>query len=425
MRGLSRLVISAVVSTFWFAVPVHARTEAAIVVDAASGRVLHARRADSRIYPASLTKMMTLYLLFEAIEEGRHGLDDTLPVSRRAAGMPASRLGLERGQRIRVEDAIRALIVKSANDVAVVVAEALGGTESKFARLMTEKARALGMSRTTFVNASGLPNARQRTTVRDLALLARRLISDFPGYYHYFGEKSFRWHGRRYRTHNGLLGRYAGADGLETGYIRASGYNLAASAERGGRRVIAVYVGGRSAPRRDRKVARLLDLGFERLSPPALVALGPPLPRPAGVVRVAAAPTPSAWVDPGAPRPVARPVAAVSRDDPEITAPRRPPRTRQPSSAPVDAAWGVQVGAFLRPADAYRAARDAVRSFPDLLLDGAVEVSPRRGRRKVFYRARIAGFDRRQAEEICELLERRERDCLVVRYGEPVTVAAR
>lgn len=425
MKAHLRLVVPLLILLCGFAAPAAARTEAAIVVDAGNGRVLYARRADTGIYPASLTKMMTLYMLFEAVERGRLRLDDPLPVSKRAAGMPASRLGLRAGESIRVEDAIRALIVKSANDVAVVVAEALGGTEAEFARLMTEKARALGMSRTTFVNASGLPDGRQRTTVRDLATLARRLISDFPQFYDHFSAERFRWKGRVYRTHNRLIGRYAGADGLKTGYIRASGYNLAASAVRDGRRVIAVYVGGRTAARRDREVVRLLDLGFERLGPAPLVALGPPVARPESAPAVAEpALAEAAGVEAPA-MPVARPVSASAADLDEIAPQRGPARERQVAAAAAEKLYGVQVGAFLRPDDAYRAARTAIRQFPDQLLDGTIEVSPRQGRRKVYYRARIAGFGREEAERICVAMKRQRQDCMVVRYDEPVTVAAR
>lgn len=425
MKAHLRLVVPLLILLCGFAAPAAARTEAAIVVDAGSGRVLYARRADTSIYPASLTKMMTLYMLFEAVERGRLRLDDALPVSRRAAGMPASRLGLRAGESIRVEDAIRALVVKSANDVAVVVAEALGGSEAAFARAMTGKARALGMSRTTFVNASGLPDDRQQTTVRDLATLARRLISDFPQFYDHFSAEHFRWRGHLYRTHNGLIGRYAGADGLKTGYIRASGFNLAASAVRDGRRVIAVYVGGPTAARRDREVVRLLDFGFERLGAAPLVALGRPV-APPEAAREVAEPASAELADMETPAvPVARPVSASAADLGEIAPQRGPARERRVAAAAADRLYGVQVGAFLRPDDAYRAARTAIRRFPDQLLDGTIEVSPRQGRRKVFYRARIAGFGREEAEQICVSMKRQRLDCMVVRYEEPVTVAAR
>jgi D-alanyl-D-alanine carboxypeptidase len=235
---------------------------AALVIDADSGRVLYEVNADTRNYPASLTKMMTLYLLFEALEEGRLTADQPLTVSRRAAGMPASKLGLKRGQSIRVEDAILVLVTKSANDVAVVVAEAIAGKETQFARLMTRKAKALGMTRTNFRNASGLYHRSQLSTARDMAILAQALMRDFPARYKTFSTRSFTYNGRSYRNHNKLLRNYKGTDGLKTGYIAASGYNLAASAKRDGHRVIAVVFGGKTARSRDRQVAKLLDRGF-------------------------------------------------------------------------------------------------------------------------------------------------------------------
>lgn len=418
-----RLLVSLLILLMGLVAPARARTEAAIVVDAKSSQVLYAQRADTAIYPASLTKLMTLYLLFEAIEQGRLKLDDRLAVSERAAQMPPSRLGLRAGDTIRVEDAIRALIVKSANDVAVVVAEALGGSESGFARAMTEKARALGMDRTTFVNASGLPDGRQQTTVRDLATLARRLMTDFPQFYAHFSAPQFRWNGRLHRTHNRLIGRYPGADGLKTGYIRASGYNLAASAARGSRRVIVVYVGGPTAAQRDREVARLLDLGFNRLASEPVVAMGPPVARPehgSTAVASAAESGETASRRAGSRAQVASVDVAAEAVPQSATA-----RAWRLPTVAAEGLYGVQVGAFLRPNDAYRASREAIRRFPDQLLDGIIDVSPRQGRRKVFYRARIAGLEREQAEEVCAHLKQRKQDCLVVRYDAPVTVAVR
>src|SRR5262245_13968658 len=202
-------------------------TAAAIIVDAESGNVLYESNSAARTYPASLTKMMTLYLLFEAIEAKQVKLDDTLPVSAHAAAQPATDLGLRPGQSISVEKAILGLIVHSANDVAVVVAEALGGTESQFAAKMTKKARELGMTATQYQNASGLPNPGQVTNARDTAILARALITRFPGFYPYFATESFNYGSRVYTTHNHVVENYPGADGLKTGYIRASGYNVA------------------------------------------------------------------------------------------------------------------------------------------------------------------------------------------------------
>ncbi|WP_417767836.1 D-alanyl-D-alanine carboxypeptidase family protein [Stappia sp.] len=235
------------------------RAHAAIVIDAASGSVLHEEQADALRYPASLTKMMTLYLLFDALSEGRVSLDTELAVSARAAGQPPAKIGLRQGGTITVSQAIQALAVKSANDVAVAVAENLGGSEDAFARSMTSKARALGMRRTHFVNASGLPDPRQVTTARDMAILSRALKSRHADRARAFTARSFAYNGRTFEATNNLLGRVAGVDGIKTGYIRLSGYNLAASARRGGRQVIAVVFGGESEGARDREVTALIE----------------------------------------------------------------------------------------------------------------------------------------------------------------------
>lgn len=218
---------------------------ATIVVDAKTGAVLSEQNADQANYPASLTKMMTLYLVFDALERHQLTLKQPIAVSRHAATQAPSRLGLTAGQTITVEQAILALVTKSANDAAVAIGEELGGTESRFAEMMTRRARRLGMSSTTFRNASGLPNPSQVTTARDIATLGRALWRDFPQYYPYFSRDRFTYRGRVIANHNVLLRTYPGADGIKTGYIRASGYNLAASAVRNGRRIVAVVLGGR------------------------------------------------------------------------------------------------------------------------------------------------------------------------------------
>ncbi|MBN8529675.1 MAG: D-alanyl-D-alanine carboxypeptidase, partial [Caulobacterales bacterium] len=236
---------------------------AAIVVDAASGEVLFARHADSRRYPASLTKVMTMYLTFEALAEGRVKLDDVLTVSPRAASQPPSKLGLAAGQTITLEDAMKATAIRSANDMAVLIAEHVGGSEARFAAMMTLKARDLGMTDTRYVNANGLPDSRQVTTARDLAVLSRAVMRDYPQYYRFFGLHDWNYNGRQYRNTNGLLLNALGYDGLKTGYTNASGYNLAASAVRDGRRLITVVLGGRTTASRNTHVAELMDVGFD------------------------------------------------------------------------------------------------------------------------------------------------------------------
>ena len=235
---------------------------AALVLDAETGATHYAYRANAPHPPASLTKMMTIYMAFEALRDGRLKPGQRLKASRAAARQKPSRLGLRRGQTIPVEHAILALATKSANDASVVVAEAIAGSEAEFARRMTARARALGMTRTVFRNASGLHHPEQTTTARDMARLAIALIRDFPRQYHLFSTKSFAWRGRRYRNHNLMLSSYDGADGIKTGYIRQSGYNLAASARRDGRRMIGIVLGGKSIRHREWTMATILDYGF-------------------------------------------------------------------------------------------------------------------------------------------------------------------
>lgn len=237
-----------------------------LLVDADSSRTLRAVRADAPRYPASLTKMMTLYLLFDALEHQQLHLHSRLRVSRSAAAKPPTALGLRPGRRIRVHDAILAITTESANDMAALVAETLAGNEHRFARRMTRTARALGMHRTQFGNASGLPHPAHRTTARDMARLARALLRHYPQYYHFFGHRRFVYAGRVHPNHNRLLGVYRGMDGLKTGYTRASGYNLVASARRGDRRLIGVVMGSASATQRNQTMKHLLDTGFRMAS---------------------------------------------------------------------------------------------------------------------------------------------------------------
>jgi len=232
---------------------------AEILVDENSDRVLHDDRSDRPCHPASLTKIMTLYLLFEQLESGKLTLETPLPVSANAARQAPTKLGLKVDQTIKVEDAIKAIVTKSANDAAVVVGEAIGGSESDFAKIMTEKATVLGMTGTTYVNASGLPAEAQLTTARDQAVLARAISERFPRYYPYFATPKFQYHGIEMRNHNSLLGTVEGVDGIKTGYTDASGYNLVSSVRRGERHIVAVVLGGTSNGARDARMRQLIE----------------------------------------------------------------------------------------------------------------------------------------------------------------------
>jgi len=238
---------------------------AAILVDAKTGEVLYSRRPDAARHPASITKVMTLYLTFEAIENGKLTLQDRVPMSARAAGQAPSKLGIPRGGSLSVEEAIRALAIKSANDVAVALAEKIGGTEADFAEMMTTKARHLGMKNSRFVNASGLPNPQHSTTARDIAILSLAMQQHFPQYYSYFGQQEMVWNNQVMKNHNHLLRKMPGVDGIKTGYTVAAGFTLAASAVREGKRLIAVVLGGPSTMARDENVRALLEAGFDVL----------------------------------------------------------------------------------------------------------------------------------------------------------------
>jgi len=347
---------------------------ASYVIDAETGTVLHQINADTRNYPASLTKMMTLYMVFEALEDGRIRLEQKLKISARAARQPSSKLGLSKGGKITYEEAILAIVTKSANDVATAIGENLGGTERKFALSMTSRARAIGMSRTTFRNASGLPHRGQLSTAKDMATLALRLLKDFPQYYFYFSTKTFSHKGLVHKNHNALLKTYKGTDGIKTGYIRASGFNLVASVERNGQRLIGVVFGGRTSRARDKHMAKLLNKSYDKL----------------GTTHADVA--------------VKAKISKKARD-----------------RALAKLQWGIQVGAYKTTEPAYKIARLAVEKAHDLLFDGHIRVVPlKKGVRKPIYRARILGISKRQAYRACKVLKRRNINCMELRMKQPL-----
>ncbi len=375
---------------------------ASIIIDAKTGEVLHEASADTRNFPASMTKMMTLHLVFDALNAGKIRLNQQLPVSRHASTMEPSKLGLQPGDSITTEQCIQALVTKSANDCAVVLAEALGGSEPNFARMMTDRARQLGMTRTTFRNASGLPNAGQLSTARDFARLAQSLIYDHSKYYSYFSASSFTYKGVVHRNHNRLMARYEGMDGLKTGYIRASGFNLAASAVRDGRRLIGVVFGGQTGTWRDNHMADLLDDAFMgKREAPMLVASNQSKPAKAKVRAKQTAPETM--------------VAAVS--DSIIGTANAAPAVATAGSVPVSRAngsWAIQVGAFNDKAQSQRAVNQATQKA-GTLLDSAtphlMEVSTTKG---TLYRARLTGLDEKTARRACAQLSKSGQKCLTL-----------
>ncbi len=301
--------------------PAHAASPptAAMVIDANTGAVLHNQAGDAERYPASLTKMMTLYLTFELIELGRLDYTSTIKMTEEAAAQAPSKLELEPGEEISVLDAVKALVTKSANDVAVALAQHIGGSEANFARLMTQKARAIGMSKTTFKNASGLPDPDQVTTARDMLTLALRLQDDFPREYKLFATPTFTYRGHIYRNHNGLLIHYSGTDGIKTGYTRASGFNLVTSVHRGSKHLVAAVFGGRTARIRNARMRSLLDKAFAKASTkvtrtPAVAMRAPPPVRAASPARA---------LKPSLSPPQSPPTASVVKAEPVASSPGR------------------------------------------------------------------------------------------------------
>lgn len=369
-----------------------------IVIDARTGQVLSAYRPDVRSYPASLTKMMTLYLTFQALQQKRITLDTRFRVSAHAASMQPTKLDLVPGQTVPVRDLILGIVTESANDAAVVLAEGLGGSEPAFAALMTRTAHSFGMDNTNFDNASGLPDPRNYSTARDLAVLARHLYLDFPQDYHYFATEAFNYHGRTFLNHDNLMKSYPGADGIKTGFIDASGFNLATSAVRNGHRLIGVVLGGQTAHLRDMKMASLLNSAFADRAlpetPRIMTAQAKSAPvKVAATIRHAA---------PNLARRAARTLASLS---PIAQADAATPSS---DSRP---GWSVQVGAYMQHAAALRAGQTARAKLIAERRKPIVVVATRT-RRHAIYEARIVDLTRSQAHDACDVLHRAHRDCL-------------
>lgn len=387
---------------------------AALVMDSRTGEVLYSKNPDHKLYPASLTKIMTLYMTFDALKHGRLKLNQNLSVSARAAGQAPTKLGLKKGTTISVQNAMFGLITKSANDAATVLAEGLAPSEAAFARNMTAMAHKLGMRRTSFRNASGLPNRWQMSTARDMAVLGAALIHDFPQYYHFMSLEKFDYNGRAFKNHNNLLNKYEGADGIKTGYIRASGFNLVASAKRGDKRLIGVIFGGRTAKSRDAQMTKLLDRGFARVEtlPPFVV------PRPTSKpMRIALHQTHDGDV--------AVKVASVA--EPAISVPVPPApiqHIRTVSTGKVDVTnvaitapqseWAIQIGAYTLVTTARNQLDMAVKQADGVLDGHRVNIEKSISEGKPFYRAQLVGFNETDARQACSNLSERRFSCFVV-----------
>ncbi len=388
-----------------------------IMIDAANGEVMYEMNADERRYPASLTKLMTLYITFNALENNHIKLTDKLKVSRTAAGRSPSKLGVRAGETITVKDAIMAVIVKSANDCATVLAEHFAPTEADFAVLMTNTAHKLGMNHTTFKNASGLPNKQQKTSARDMAILAMAVYHHFPQYYKWFSAKSFQYKGRTIGGHNYILKTFAGADGMKTGYTAASGYNIITSAKRSGKRVIAVTMGHNSVGERDKKVSKMMDRGLVHMQKGDVdVATLTNEINGKGVIKAKTAR-----------------VAAVQKKTPAKTQNVRlakaqnktAVKTTQIASAVSNGRYAVQVGSF---SDYQRARNYALTVKNKLAKKYAVhdiKVEKVQAASKTVYRSKVIGLARNDANTICRNMKRSNQACLVTADSGAMKMAQR
>jgi D-alanyl-D-alanine carboxypeptidase len=397
-----------------------------ILLDAETGQVLSEQNADVVTQPASLTKMMTLYLAFEQLNQGKIRLDQPFAVSEEAASRAPSKLALTPGDSVPVRDLILGIVTKSANDAASVLAEGLAGSEANFVQYMNWKTRQLGMQQTWYRNASGLPDPAQRTTARDVARLALALYHQFPREYRYFATREFDFRGETVHSHNHLLDWYDGADGIKTGYVNASGFNLAASAVRDGHRLIGVIMGGRSWHSRDKQMASLLDQGFAVLAArpgqpqntPLVAAAAPPAAPAAAVVAAAPAATASAPVDSAAGQQKSGFLGNVAKAALKHLSPvgKAEASTLAHEAQAGGADWAIQLGAFHDEAAAEQATRNVAglaiaKSKPHQILAPAKRDSSK------LYRARLLHFTAKGAQAACAELRRKGMACSVVHPG--------
>jgi D-alanyl-D-alanine carboxypeptidase len=439
-KAKAKAVRPAAAASGWVANPAVDGRDAYIILDATSGRELSSDQPDQLRHPASLTKLMTIYLTFSALDSGRLSLGDGLPVSINALNAPPTKMGLPPGGTVSVRDATMALVTRSANDAAVVLAEALGGDEPSFAHMMTSKARQLGMSQTVFRNASGLPNREQVTTARDMARLAFALMRDFPHYYPVFSVQSWPYRGRSLENHNRMLGSYEGADGLKTGYTNASGFNLVMSAMRDNRRLIGVVMGGDSAGQRDRMMAMLMDQGFATASTMRLSAWTN-IRKPPSARYTSANFDPSLVIPESTPRlatanaaPLAGFTAAAPPPSPQAPAAQRVagPAVPQPAEGsvgpggPAIGTWVIQVGSFADADAAQLALGRASMALSEMQrLTASASIDEVQMANKTFHRARLTNLSQAQAVDGCKRLEKKKIYCSAIQVTAWNTPGAR
>jgi D-alanyl-D-alanine carboxypeptidase len=410
----------------------HADKYAAVVIDANTGKTLFAAKADASRYPASLTKMMTLFLTFDALQAGKIDKSTKITFSKNAAAEPPTKLGVRAGGSVSVETIIYSLVTKSANDSATAIAEHLGGSEEAFARMMTAKARQLGMTGTVFRNAHGLPDSAQHSTARDMAMLGIALREHFPQYYSYFSTRSFKYGKKRMANHNRLLGRIKGVDGIKTGYTRASGFNLVSSVSNGDRRIVATVMGGKSGASRDRHMAELIKKYMPKASSrkggPLVARTASPIeaivsallpgknaptpdPRPEILVAADTGTEPTVRTHPADPAPVlvehgyAEPIAARMADiDPVATASVQPP-----------AGWAVQVASSPSEIEARAFLAKTNKQAASILADASSYTVTFDKDGVTYYRARFGGFETKGAAwDACNALKKRKIACYAV-----------
>ncbi len=409
---------------------------AQLLLDARTGEVLASENPDSLNHPASLTKMMTLYMTFDAIRRGELSWDSKVPFSKYAASRPPTKLRVKAGDAVTVKEAVLGMIVQSANDAAAAMAEKLGGTESEFAAMMTTKARSLGMSKTNFVNASGLPDDRQITTARDMSTLGIALLRDFPQEYRLFNTKSFAFRGRTINGHNNLMYRYKGMDGIKTGYTNASGFNLVSAVRDGDRRVIGVVMGGRSAASRDKVMEKLIAGNIAKASRGSkllasnstrvgmdLARLGDDVPVPAprqdavaAVIGLAnASPVAASMLGTAYAKPVEMAAADVSSDVPALTPEAEIPLAAPKAEVQKVGGWQIQIAAAASAKAAMDLLADAKAKIGGPLndRDTYTEAVTRDG--STFYRARFTGFaSKTEARSACDQLVKNRYDCVLM-----------
>lgn len=378
-----------------------------IMVNAENGKVMYEVNADQSRYPASLTKLMTLYITFNALENGRLKLTDKLKVSRVAASRSPSKLGVGAGTTITAKDAIMAVIVKSANDCATVLAEHFSKTEADFAVLMTQTAQKLGMKHTVFKNASGLPHSQQKTTARDMSILAMAVYNHFPQYYKWFSQNSFQYKGRTIYGHNHLLQTFSGADGMKTGYTAASGYNIITSAKRYNKRVIAVTMGHRYWNERDKKAALMMEKGLSNL-------------KKSDTINVASL---KKEIDGGS---YATQVASLNKRAP-LPRNSKPIAARQTKNTSVPAVangrYAVQVGSFSDYQRAKNYAGSVKNSLAKKFAVYNTKVEKIQAQNKTMYRSKVVGLAKNDAIKICQTMKQEKKSCLVVADNDMVKVA--